>query len=563
MQWKAKPIPEKEATENLAKALGVSPILAELLLQRGITSFDEAKSFFRPSIDHLHDPFLMEGMAAAVNRIERAKKNQDRLMIYGDYDVDGTTSVALMYSFLAPHFDQISSYIPDRYTEGYGISTQGIDHAAAKGVKLIIALDCGVKALEKVSYAKSKGIDFIICDHHRPGDALPEAIAVLDPKRSDCSYPYKELCGCGIGFKLIQALTQQWTLPLETLSPYLDLVALAIAADIVPITGENRVLCALGIVQLRNTPRYGLQPFLQQLKKPATVTDLVFVVAPRINAAGRMAHALNAVELLLSPDLGQAGQSAQAIEVFNQERRSTDERITAEALAQIDQTHASDAAATVVYAEDWHKGVIGIVASRLIEKHYRPTVVLTKSGEVYAGSVRSVHGFDVYQALAACKDHMLQFGGHKYAAGLTLKPDQLQGFKTAFEKAVQTKITKDQQSPVIEYDACIGLDEVRPKMYRIINQMAPFGPKNMRPVFRINNCLDAGGTRAVGKDKDHLRLQLQTSSGVLSGIAFGEGSLSSEIQRGTSFDLLCTLDENEWNNTISLQLKVKSIRLHK
>ena len=458
MQWKAKPIPEKEATENLAKALGVSPILAELLLQRGITSFDEAKSFFRPSIDHLHDPFLMEGMAAAVNRIERAKKNQDRLMIYGDYDVDGTTSVALMYSFLAPHFDQISSYIPDRYTEGYGISMQGIDHAAAKGVKLIIALDCGVKALEKVSYAKSKGIDFIICDHHRPGETLPEAIAVLDPKRSDCSYPYKELCGCGIGFKLIQALTQQWTLPLETLSPYLDLVALAIAADIVPITGENRVLCALGIDQLRNTPRYGLQPFLQQLKKPATVTDLVFVVAPRINAAGRMAHALNAVELLLSPDLGQAGQSAQAIEVFNQERRSTDERITAEALAQIDQTHASDAAATVVYAEDWHKGVIGIVASRLIEKHYRPTVVLTKSGEVYAGSVRSVHGFDVYQAWATCKENMLQFGGHKYAAGLTLKPNQLQGFKTAFEKAVQTKITKEQQSPVIEYDACIGLD---------------------------------------------------------------------------------------------------------
>lgn len=562
MQWKAKPIPEEHAIKSLSKALAIDAQLASLLLQRGIKSFEEAKTFFRPSKDHYHDPFLMQDMQAAVNRIQRAKEKKERLMIYGDYDVDGTTSVALMYSFLAPHFDTISPYIPDRYAEGYGISIQGIDHAAKEGVQLIIALDCGIKALDKVNYAKSKGIDFIICDHHRPGEQLPEAVAVLDPKRSDCAYPYKELCGCGIGFKLIQALTLFWNLPHGILETYLDLVALAIAADIVPITGENRVLCFMGIEQLRKAPRRGLHPLIEQLKRPLNVTDLVFVIAPRINAAGRMSHALNAVELLLSDDEHHAAEMAKSIEAFNQERRSADERITQEALAQVAKTHTADAHTTVVHATDWHKGVVGIVASRLIEKHYRPTVVLTQSGSVYAGSVRSVHGFDVYEALATCRDQMLQFGGHKYAAGLTLKKEQLEDFKGAFEKAVQERITADQKTPVLEYDASISVDEVTSKMYRIIEQMGPFGPKNMRPVFRINNCLDAGGTRAVGKNNDHLRLQIQTSKGILSGIAFGQGEIAVEIQKGKAFDLLCTLDQNEWNNTVSLQLKVKSIRVH-
>ena len=425
---------------------------------------------------------------------------------------------------------------------------------------MIIALDCGIKAVDKVAYAKEKGIDFIICDHHLPGEELPQATALLDPKRSDCDYPFDELCGCGIGFKLIQALSESWDKPEENLFPYLDLVATAIAADIVPMEGENRTLCFFGLVQLRQYPRPGIQSLLGPLKKPVNITDLVFKVSPRINAAGRMDHALVAVDLLTSKDHNEVNKMAKAIEQFNTERRATDERITQEALDQIKQRKEEDFPATVVFAEDWHKGVVGIVASRLTENYYRPTVVLTQSGENYVGSVRSVKGFNTYNALEACKAHMLQFGGHKYAAGLTLHKDQLTAFKAAFEKQVETTILPEQKTSILTYDLLIPIEEVNHKLYRIVAQMAPFGPKNMRPVFCSTNCVDSGQSKVVGKDQSHLRLSIQTANGPLVGIGFGMANHFEHIKSGAAFDLLYTLDENEWNGTISLQLMLKAIR---
>ncbi len=560
MRWEAIVTPDQSRVRQLQKALGVNATIASLLVQRGITSFEAAKSFFRPQWQDLHSPFLMQDMDKAVARIDAALEEDQAIMVYGDYDVDGTTSVALMSSFLAKKTAKITSYIPDRYAEGYGVSFQGIDVAAAKGIQLIIALDCGIKAVDKVLYAKEKGIDFIICDHHLPGEELPAASAILDPKRADCNYPFDELCGCGIGFKLMQALVQSWEEPEEELFPYLDLVATAIAADIVPMEGENRSLSFFGLAQLRQNPRPGIQRFLGALKTPVNITDLVFKVAPRINAAGRMDHALVAVNLLKSTAAEEVNKIADAIEQFNTQRRATDERITQEALAQIKDRKEEAFPATVVYADDWHKGVVGIVASRLIETHYRPTVVLTKSGENYAGSVRSVKGFNVYNALAACKEHMLQFGGHKYAAGLSLRKDQLNAFKTAFEQVVATTILPTQKIPVLLYDLTLPIAEIDHKLYRIIAQMAPFGPKNMRPVFCSTNCIDSGQTRLVGKDESHLRLSVETPNGPLVGIGFGMAHHHDYIKSGAPFDLLYTLDENEWNGTSSLQLKLKAIR---
>lgn len=560
MRWEAISEPEQSYVQQLQKELGVSSIIAALLVQRGMHSFGAAKAFFRPQWQDLHSPFLMRDMDKAVARIHAALEEDQAIMIYGDYDVDGTTSVALMSSFLNEKTEKITPYIPDRYTEGYGISYKGIDVATEKGIQLIIALDCGIKAVDKVAYAKEKGIDFIICDHHLPGGELPQAIALLDPKRPDCDYPFDELCGCGIGFKLIQALSESWDEPEEKLFPYTDLVATAIAADIVPMEGENRTLCFFGLVQLHQNPRPGIQSLLGSLKKPVNITDLVFKVAPRINAAGRMDHALVAVDLLTTDDHNEVKKLGEAIEQFNTERRATDERITQEALDQIKQRKEEDFPATVVFAEDWHKGVVGIVASRLIENHYRPTVVLTKSGENYVGSVRSVKGFNVYNSLEACKVHMLQFGGHKYAAGLTLHKDQLNAFKAAFEKQVEETILPEQKTPVLTYDLMLPIEEVNHKLYRIVAQMAPFGPKNMRPVFCSTNCVDTGQSKVVGKDQSHLRLSLQTANGPLLGIGFGMANHFEYIKSGAAFDLLYTLDENEWNGTISLQLKIKAIR---
>ncbi|MEL0225169.1 MAG: single-stranded-DNA-specific exonuclease RecJ [Flavobacteriaceae bacterium] len=560
MRWEAILEPEHSAVQQLQKELGVSSIIAALLVQRGMYTFDAAKAFFRPQWQDLHSPFSMQDMDKAVARINAALEEDQAIMVYGDYDVDGTTSVALMTSFLAEKTKKITPYIPDRYIEGYGISFKGIDVAAEKGIQLIIALDCGIKAVDKVAYAKEKGIDFIICDHHLPGEELPQATALLDPKRPDCDYPFDELCGCGIGFKLIQALNESWEEPEENLLPYLDLVATAIAADIVPMEGENRTLCFFGLAQLYQYPRPGIQCLLGSLKKPVNITDLVFKVAPRINAAGRMDHALVAVDLLASKDHNEVKKMAEAIEQFNTERRATDERITQEALDQIKQRKEEDFPATVVFAEDWHKGVVGIVASRLIENYYRPTVVLTQSGENYVGSVRSVKGFNVYNALEACKAHMLQFGGHKYAAGLTLHKDQLTAFKAAFEKQVETTILPEQKTPILTYDLLLPIEEVNHKLYRIVAQMAPFGPKNMRPVFCSINCVDSGQSKVVGKDKNHLRLSVQTANGHLVGIGIGMANHFEYIKSGAEFDLLYTLDENEWNGTTSLQLKLKAIR---
>ena len=560
MRWEAITEPEQSYVQQLQKELGVSSIIAALLVQRGMHTFDSAKTFFRPQWQDLHSSFLMRDMDKAVARIHIALEADQSIMVYGDYDVDGTTSVALMTSFLAEKTEKITPYIPDRYTEGYGISFKGIDVAAENGIQLIIALDCGIKAVDKVAYAKDKGIDFIICDHHLPGEELPQATAILDPKRPDCDYPFDELCGCGIGFKLIQALSESWGESEEKLFPYLDLVATAIAADIVPMEGENRTLSFFGLAQLHQNPRPGIQSFLGSLKKPVNITDLVFKVAPRINAAGRMDHALVAVDLLTSKDQNDVKKMAEAIEQFNTERRATDERITQEALNQIKQRKEEDFPATVVFAEDWHKGVVGIVASRLIENYYRPTVVLTQSGENYVGSVRSVKGFNVYDALEACKKHILKFGGHKYAAGLTLHKDQLTVFKAAFEKQVAATILPEQKTPFLPYDLMLPIEEVNRKLYRIVAQMAPFGPKNMRPVFCSTNCVDSGQSKVVGEDQSHLLLSVQTANGPLVGIGFGMANHFEHIKSGATFDLLYTLDENEWNGVISLQLKLKAIR---
>ena len=561
MLWQAVSPPDDVKAQELSILLKIPYELAYLLVQRGITTFDQAKNYFRPVPSSLHDPYLMKDMNAAVERISHAIENQDPVMVYGDYDVDGTTSVALLTSYLQDHLGVVIPYIPDRYKEGYGISKAGIDHAHEQGVGLIIALDCGIKAHQQVDYAHSLGIDFIICDHHLPDDSIPKAVAVLDPKRVDCNYPYKELCGCGVGFKLIQALQQHFKLEVTDLFYFLDLVATAIAADIVPMTGENRLLTSLGIEQMRKNPRPGFQFFLSNLKKPVRVTDLVFIIAPRINAAGRMNQGISAVELLLAQDQEEALPLARSIEFFNTERKSTDKRITKEALQQIELEENVNSLSTLVYHPSWHKGVIGIVASRLIEHYYRPTVVLTQSEGILAGSVRSVKGFDVYQALEACKDHMIQFGGHKYAAGLTLEESKLDAFKMAFEQAVQERILDSQCSPVLLYDIEIPLKKITSKLYRILIQMAPFGPKNMRPVFVTHHCRDQGGTRLVGSNKEHLKLEVTDATGaVFQGIGFSLAQHYTKIKQKRTFSILYSLDENEFNGTKSLQLVVKDIQ---
>ena len=561
MRWEKVPEPSVQKVKELSEILSVPKTIASLLAQRKIDDFESAKQFFRPEWSHLHDPFLMQDMDAAVNRIQLAIEKGEGIMVFGDYDVDGTTSVALVSSYLKDKVLNLRPYEPDRYLEGYGISKRGINEAKVDKISLIIALDCGIKAIEQVNYAKELGIDFIICDHHLPEIEIPKAVAVLDPNRTDCSYPFKDLCGCGIGFKLIQALNNKLGLLDSELNTYLDLVATAIAADIVPIVGENRTLTHFGIKQLREYPRPGLQFFLKDLKRPLNVSDLVFVIAPRINAAGRMDQGLNAVELLMNTNHDRVLPIARSIEFFNTERRSTDERITKEALQQIKLNEETHNSSSVVFHPSWHKGVIGIVASRLIEHYYRPTVVLTKSGDLLAGSVRSVSGFNIYRALEACNHTMIKFGGHKYAAGLTIKPDKLNAFKEAFEAYTEKHILPGQREPALIYDLDINFSDLSSKLFRILDQMAPFGPKNMRPMFATHNCMDAGGSRLVGNNKKHLRLDIIDSNGKrFSAIGFGLGHYILEIKKQRPFSVLYSLEENRYNGATSLQLKIKSLK---
>ena len=561
MRWNLKESPEKEKIKQLASELSIEKSLAEILLQRGVSTFDKAKKYFRPSLEDLHDPFLMKDMNVAVNRIETAIANNENILIYGDYDVDGTTAVSLVSSYLKTHYPNVATYIPDRYEEGYGVSFQGIDFANDNDFSLIIALDCGIKAIEKVAYATEKNIDFIICDHHKPGAEIPKAVAILNPKREDCTYPYDELCGCGVGFKLIQALASKRNQTIEDLTPYLDLVATAIGADIVPMTGENRTLAHFGLQVINSNPRNGFKAIIHQLKKPElTITDVVFIIAPRINAAGRMKHGNYAVELLTEMDFETAVEFASAIEKNNSDRKELDKKITSEALLQIEKNNEKEHFTSVVFDENWHKGVIGIVASRLIETYYRPTLVFTKSGDKLAASARSVKGFDVYNALEKCSEFIEQFGGHKYAAGLTLLPENYEKFKQKFEDVVKQTILPEQLIPEISIDAEIELSEITPKFFRIIQQMAPFGPQNMKPTFKTSAVRDNGFGKQVGADKTHIKLNLIYGSDkkTYNAIGFGLGDKIDLIKN--EFNIAYTLDENTWNGFTSIQLLLKDIK---
>jgi len=562
MRWTLKPKPDSQKIKHLQETLQVSSVIASLLLQRGIDTYEEVKAFFRPKLSDLHNPFLMKDMDKAVARIEKAIANKENILVYGDYDVDGTTAVALMSTYLKTKSDLVYTYIPDRYDEGYGVSQKGIDFASENDFTLIIALDCGIKAIDKVAYANSLDIDFIICDHHRPGDSVPDAVAVLDPKQDDCKYPFKELCGCGVGFKLIQALVQKENIPVIELTPYLDLVATAIGADIVPINGENRVLAHFGLQVINTKPRPGIKAILNHVKKTVfTITDVVFIVAPRINAAGRMKHGNFAVKLLAEYDDYLAEKYAEDIETYNYERKETDKQVTEEALEQIEKQKEQERFTTVVYNETWHKGVIGIVASRLTETYYRPTLVFTKSGNNLAASARSVKGFDIYNALEACSEYIEQFGGHKYAAGLTLKKENYPSFKQAFEDVVSKTIDKNLLTPEIKVDTQIDLNDITPKFYRILKQFAPFGPSNMTPVFMSEDLIDTGFAKCVGEDNKHLRVTVtQNYSQKLTGIGFGMGNKYGMVSNKKSFKAVYTIDENEWQGKISLQLKLRDIK---
>ncbi len=563
-RWNILPCADPMAVSQLAQSLGINQVLCELLVQRGILTFDQAREYFRPHTGQLHDPFLMKDMDLATTRIIRALGDGERILVYGDYDVDGTTSVAVVYSVLKTVTDNLEYYIPDRYKEGYGLSKAGIDKAKSNGVSLIITLDCGIKAIDLVDYATSLGIDIIICDHHRPGNEIPKAIAVLDPKRADCHYPYKELCGCGVGFKLLQALSIEGAFDFETCLKYVDLVAVAIGADIVPITGENRTLAYLGMKKINENPSRGIKAILDtaNFKGSLSVSNVVFVIGPRINAAGRMDSGNRAVELLISEKEQVGKLLSEIIDKHNNNRRDLDKAITAQALEMIgSDPKLLGAKTSVVFQKDWHKGVVGIVASRLIETYYRPTIVLTESNGMITGSARSVKNFDIYNAIEACSDLLEQFGGHAFAAGLSLPAKNLERFAERFEEAVSATITDDLLTPEIEVDMEIDLADINERFFSVLVQMAPFGPGNMNPVFVSKNCIDAGGTRVVGGD--HLKVNVcQTSNPqvTMNGIAFRRAADYPAIVDGKPFSLVYSIEENEWNGRKSLQLNVKDIR---
>jgi len=564
MRWRSLPVPNAGITEALTAQVTKDPLLSHLLASRGVKDFSGAKEFFRPSIAHLHDPYRMKDMDVAVERIEKARITQEHVMVYGDYDVDGTTSVALVSEFLDGKFP-IEAYIPDRYKEGYGLSFDGINTAAELGITLIIALDCGIKAFDQINHANSLGIDIIVCDHHRPDDELPKAKAILNPKRVDCLYPYKELSGCGVGFKLCQGLCDRWGLPLEHyLYPLLDLCAISIAADIVHISGENRIMASHGMQLLRTGAcRPGLLALIESAgKTPETLSfrDLSFTIGPRINAAGRMESGLRAVELLRSKQQGEQQELAAAIHVFNTDRRAAQGEIFEQAKEQLDT--ALYPYSNVLYAPHWHKGVVGIVASKIVEHHYRPTIILTKSGDKLAGSARSVIDFDLYEALSACEQHLIQFGGHKYAAGMTLHESQLPHFKKAFENYCKANLKPEQLVPELLYDAQAHLSQFNDRFHKIMVQLEPHGPENPTPVFLLKDLIDAGKTKAVGSDSSHLKLHIKHASGgpSISGIAFGKGHLATDFAEGKSFDALVSLTLNYYRGTTSLEVMVVDIR---
>lgn len=563
-RWNILSIKEEEQVEALSRTLNCHPLIAHLLLLRGIRSEKEAQTFFEPRLEHLHDPFLMKDMDKAVARINKAISSGEKIMVYGDYDVDGTTAVALMYSFLIKIHPNLTFYIPDRYNEGYGISFQGIDVAAEQHASLIIALDCGIKSIDKVEYARNKGIDFIICDHHLPGETVPAAVAVLDPKQKDCPYPYKELSGCGIGFKLVQALAKKHAIDFEELEEYLDLVVVSIAADIVPMTGENRVLAFFGLKQLNAAPRTGFQVLkeIAALKRPFSINEIVFVIAPRINAAGRIESGSRAVELLLTNDHEKAMEVANIINKNNLERRELDTGITREALAILQADPAQkNKKTTVVHGKGWHKGVVGIVASRLTDTYYRPTIVLTENDGVLSGSARSVKGFDVHGAIDACGHLLIQYGGHMAAAGLSLRPENLENFKDAFEEVVSRTIQPSQLVPELEIDAEIALEDISYDFYRLIQKFQPFGPGNLSPIFKSSELKDTGYGKVVGNN--HLRLTVQherTPYMRFGGIGFGLGNKLGLAMNRKPFEAAFSIEENEFNGKVSLQLNLKDIR---
>ena len=576
---------DKQQVAEIVKVLNIDENLATLLVQRGITNYEEAKTFFRPSLSQLHDPFLMKDMDKAVERVLQAINNGEKLLVYGDYDVDGTTAVAVVYTYLKPFFKKkkIEFYIPDRYEEGYGISFKGIDYAAENGFKLVIALDCGIKANERIDYANERGVDFIICDHHRAGDVLPNAVAVLDAKRPDCNYPYDELSGCGVGFKLVTALSMKGLGTIEQVYELLDFLAVSIAADIVPITGENRVLAYFGLKQLNKKPRPGIEAILQHaniyrrdedqidedenvLTRELTISDLVFLIGPRINAAGRIAKASDSVRLLIADKKEHAEKLAASINDLNDERREFDNRITEEALGMIaNDAELRDAKSTVVFNAKWHRGVIGIVASRLTDYYYRPTIVLTRASGLVTGSARSIKSFDIYDAIDHCSDLLEHFGGHKYAAGLSMKPENLPEFRRRFEAYVSEHLVDEDFVPELEVDLKINFSDITSKFMRILNQFAPFGPGNMAPVFWTDNVIDAGGSRPVGGHK-HLKLTVSqvgdAEQGVppFSGIAFQKGDLFNRIHDGEPFSICYHLEYNTWQGKTNLQLNVKDIK---
>ena len=566
--WKLREVADRDNVRQLASELGVDSVLAELLVQRGVHTFEQARSFFRPSLDDLHDPFLMKDMDKAVERLHEAVTAREKILVYGDYDVDGTTAVSLVYSFLSRLTRQLDFYIPERYDEGYGVSFKGIDWAAENGFGLIITLDCGIKANEKVEYARERGIDMIICDHHLPENELPKAVAVLDPKREDCHYPFDDLSGCGVGFKLVQAYSQQYGIPFESLIPLLDLLVVSIASDLVSVTGENRILAHYGLKQLNSNPREGLLAMIHLSglePMHLTIDDIVFKIGPRINAAGRMESGRIAVELLTASNAEEAIRIGSEINEHNNERKNIDRRITQEALEMVESGNClSCANATIVYNPLWHKGVVGIVASRLVEAFYKPTIVFTKSQEgLVTGSARSVHGFDLYDAIESCADLLENFGGHLYAAGLTLKEENIPEFCRRIEKFVSGRIIPEMKTPVVDIDAMLNFSQITPKFLRILKQFQPFGPGNHAPVFKTDNVYDNGMGRKVGAEGGHLKLELIQESHPyhhISAIAFNMADFFDHIKAGNPIDVCYSIVENYYRGTANTQLRIKDLR---
>ena len=565
-KWILKNVADEETVTRLSSELGIDPVLTRLLVQRGVGTFQEARAFFRPSLDNLYDPFLMKDMDKAVARVESAVSSGEKILVYGDYDVDGTTAVSLVYSFLRRLTVNVDFYVPDRYEEGYGVSYKGIDWAADNGFGLIITLDCGIKANDKVSYAAEKGIDVIVCDHHLPENDLPPAVAVLDPKRADCSYPFDDLSGCGVGFKLVQAYSQKNGLPFENLIPLLDLLVVSISSDLVSVVGENRTLAHFGLKQLNENPRKGLQAMIHLSGLDPghiTIDDIVFKIGPRINAAGRMESGRVAVELLTAEEDDVAARIGSEINRYNNERKSIDREITREALEMVQSGNRLSARnATIVYNPSWHKGVVGIVASRLVEAFYRPTIVFTRSNGYVTGSARSVHGFDLYDAIESCADLLENFGGHLYAAGLTLKEENLPEFCDRIEKFIEDNIREEMLTPVIMIDARLDFSQITPKFFRILKQFQPFGPGNNAPVFLTENVYDNGNARKVGADGSHLKLELIQESQPyrsISAIAFNKSEHFEHIKSGNPIDICYSIVENYYRGIANLQLRIKDL----